>query len=64
MGFCSRGGRAEDLHVDLLVKRMDNSVRLYKAGVDKIDYQIPEKHTRHDLMAMLGINDGATPCLS
>lgn len=52
----------KDLHVDLLVKHIDNSGRLYKAGVDKIDYHIPEKHTRHDLMAMLGINDGATPC--
>ena len=28
-----------------------------------IDYHIPEKHTRHQLMVMLGINDGATPCL-
>jgi pyruvate formate-lyase activating enzyme-like uncharacterized protein len=51
----------KDLHVDLLVKHIDNSGRLYKAGVDKIDYHIPEKHTRHELMAMLGINDGATP---
>jgi len=53
----------KNLHVDLLVKHIDNSGRLYKAGVDKIDYHIPEKHTRHELMAMLGINDGATPCL-
>lgn len=51
----------KDIHVDLLVKHIDNSGRLYKAGVDKIDYHIPEKHTRHDLMAMLGINDGVTP---
>ncbi len=48
------------LHVDLLVKHIDNSGRLYKAGIDKIDYHIPEKHTRHDLMTLLGINDGAT----
>jgi predicted ABC-type ATPase len=53
----------KDVHVDLLLKHIDNSARLYKAGVDKIDYHIPEKHTRHELMAMLGITDGATPCL-
>jgi len=51
----------KDIHVDLLLKHIDNSGRLYKAGVDKIDYHIPERHTRHELMAMLGINDGATP---
>ncbi|MBV4484017.1 zeta toxin family protein [Pseudomonas sp. SWRI153] len=49
----------KDLHVDLLVKHIDNSGRLYKAGIDKIDYHIPEKHTRHELMTMLGITDGA-----
>ncbi|QXI19479.1 zeta toxin family protein [Pseudomonas hamedanensis] len=49
----------KDLHVDLLVKHIDNSGRLYKAGIDKIDYHIPEKHTRPELMAMLGITDGA-----
>ena len=52
----------KDVHVDLLLKHIDNSGRLYKAGVDKIDYHIPEKHTRSELMSMLGINDGASPC--
>jgi predicted ABC-type ATPase len=42
-----------DVHVDLLLKHIDNSGRLYKAGVDKIDYHIPEQHTRADLEAML-----------
>ena len=51
----------KDVHVDLLLKHIDNSGRLYKAGVDKIDYHIPEKHTRSELMAKLGINDGANP---
>lgn len=44
-----------DVHVDLLLKHIDNSGRLYKAGVDKIDYHIPEQYTRADLMAMLGL---------
>lgn len=44
-----------DTHVDLLLKHIDNSGRLYKAGVDKIDYHIPEQYTRADLTAMLGL---------
>lgn len=48
-----------DGHVDLLLKHIDNSGRLYKAGVDKIDYHIPERYTRADLMAMLGLESGA-----
>lgn len=46
------------ISVDLLLKNIDNSGRLYKAGVDKIDYHIPEKHTRATLMAMLGVTEG------
>lgn len=48
-----------DVHVDLLLKHIDNSGRLYKAGVDKIDYHIPEQHTRADLETTLGIPTGA-----
>ncbi|MGY2198121.1 zeta toxin family protein [Pseudomonas gingeri] len=48
-----------DVHVDLLLKHIDNSGRLYKAGVDKIDYHIPEQHTRADLEAKLGLSSGA-----
>ncbi|MBX8495243.1 zeta toxin family protein [Pseudomonas cichorii] len=44
----------KDVHVDLLLKHIDNSDRLYKAGVDKIDYHIPERYTRDLLMATLG----------
>lgn len=44
-----------DVHVDLLVKHIDNTGRLYKAGVDKIDYHIPEQYTRADLTAILGL---------
>ena len=48
-----------DVHVDLLIKHIDNSGRLYKAGVDKIDYHIPEQHTRADLEASLRSPSGA-----
>jgi hypothetical protein len=41
------------------IKHIDNSGRLYKAGVDKIDYHIPEQHTRADLAAKLGPPSGA-----
>jgi predicted ABC-type ATPase len=44
-----------NVHVDVLLKHIDNSGRLYKAGVDKIDYHIPEHHTRASLAAQLGI---------
>eukprot|EP01132_Coremiostelium_polycephalum_P020318 gene20318-24134_t len=47
-----------DIHVDLLLKHIDNSGRLYKAGVEKIDYHIPERHTRADLEARLGQPSG------
>ena len=43
----------KDVHVDLLLKHIDNSNRLYKAGVDKIDYHIPERYTREQLKATL-----------
>ncbi len=45
----------KDINVDLLLKSNDNSNRQYKAGVDKIDYHIPERHTRESLAALLGI---------
>lgn len=47
-----------DVHVDLLLKHIDNSGRLYKSGVDKIDYHIPERHTRAELTAQLGTSSG------
>ncbi|WP_348984530.1 zeta toxin family protein [Pseudomonas sp. MWU349] len=52
---------ASDVHVDLLLKHIDNSGRLYKAGVDRIDYHIPERYTRADLEAKLGMPSGAHP---
>lgn len=48
-----------DVHVDLLLKHIDNSSRLYKAGVDKIDYHIPESYTRTGLQRLIGDQPGA-----
>lgn len=48
-----------DVHVDLLLKHIDNSGRLYNAEVDKIDYHIPERYTRGDLMAKFALGSGA-----
>lgn len=47
----------KDVHVDLLLKHIDNSGRLYKAGVDKIDHHIPERHTRSSLAVLLGLQE-------
>lgn len=49
----------DDIHLDLLLKHIDNSGRLYKAGVEKIDYHIPELYTRAHLSAQLGLASGA-----
>lgn len=45
-----------DLKVDLLLKNTDNSHRLYKAGIDRIDNHVPEKYTPADLAKLLGSN--------
>ena len=42
--------------VDLLVKPHDLATRLYRAGIDKIDYHVPEKYTRLDLERHLGFS--------
>jgi len=49
------------IRVDLLIKNIDNSARTYKAGVDQIDYHIPERHTRADLERALGISTEPPP---
>ena len=43
------------IHVDLLLKNNDNSHRLYKAGIDRIDSHVPEKYTRAAIEQMLGL---------
>lgn len=44
-----------EIRVDLLMKNNDNSHRFYRAGVDRIDYHIPEQATRADLEKWLGL---------
>jgi len=44
-----------DVKVDLLLKNTDNTNKLFKAGVDKIDNHIPEKYTLVDLEKLLGM---------
>src|SRR5271166_5222712 len=41
------------LMVDLLIKPNDSGQRLYKAGIDKIDYHVPEKYDRVGLEKLL-----------
>lgn len=43
------------LHVDLLMKNNDNSQRFYQAGVDRIDFHIPERVNRAELERLLGL---------
>ena len=43
----------KDIQIDLLLKNNDNSSRFYRAGVDQIDNNIPEKYTRADVERML-----------
>jgi len=46
----------QDIQVDLLLKDYSGGNRLFKAGVDQIDYHIPEKFTRVQLEAELSAN--------
>lgn len=41
------------LRVDLLLKNIDNSQRMYRAGIDQIDRHIPEAYTRADVENMV-----------
>jgi len=44
------------IRVDLLLKNNDNTLRIYKAGVDQIDHHIPEKYTRAEIVQLLKID--------
>lgn len=44
-----------DVKADLLLKNTDNTNKLFKAGMDKIDNHIPEKYTPADLEKLLGM---------
>ena len=44
----------KDLSVDLLLQNSDNSRKLYRANIDKIDNHVEEKYTRATLETLLG----------
>ncbi len=44
-----------DVNVDLLLKNIDGSNKVYQANVDKIDNHIPEKYSRAQIEQMIGI---------
>lgn len=43
----------KEIQVDLLLKNLDGSDKVYKANVDQIDNHIPEKYTEEDLIKMI-----------
>ncbi len=43
----------KEIRVDLLLKNLDGSDKVYKANVDQIDNHIPEKYTEEDLVGMI-----------
>ena len=43
------------IRVDLLLKNNDNSDKLYKAGIDQIDFHVPENYTRTELERMIDV---------
>ncbi|MCH8264324.1 MAG: zeta toxin family protein, partial [Proteobacteria bacterium] len=44
---------SKSLKLDLLLKNNDNSDRVYRANIDKIDNHVPEKYTAADLEELL-----------
>jgi CheY-like chemotaxis protein len=44
-----------DIGVDLLLKPIDNTARLVRVGIDRIDYHVPEKYDRTELARRLGV---------
>lgn len=44
------------IKVDLLLKNLDNSHRLYKAGIDRIDNHVPEKYDPASLRDLLHLS--------
>lgn len=44
----------KDISVDLILKEIDGSRKLYKAGVDQMDHHIPENYTKTDIEKVTG----------
>lgn len=43
----------KEISVDLLLKNIDGSRKLYKSGIDQIDHHIPENYTRTDIEKLI-----------
>lgn len=48
-----KGAFGSKIQVDLLLKNNDNSNRMFKAGIDVIDYHVPEKYSRASLEELI-----------
>ena len=55
-----KGDFGSRIAVDLLVKPHSMGERIYRAGIDQIDYHVPEKYTRDQLRERLGLTSGAS----
>ena len=44
----------QSISVDLILKNHDNSDRIYKANIDKIDHHVPEKYTAGEVRTLTG----------
>ncbi len=42
-----------DVHVDLILKDRDNSNKVYKDNIDKIDHHVPEKYTENEVRELV-----------
>jgi hypothetical protein len=43
-----------DVHVDLILKDRDNSNKVYKDNINKIDHHVPEKYTEDEVKELIG----------
>ena len=44
----------QSIAVDLILKNHDNSDRIYKANIDKVDHHVPEKYTAGEVRTLTG----------
>lgn len=44
----------QSISVDLILKNHDNSDRIYKDNIDKVDHHVPEKYTAGEIRALTG----------
>ena len=42
------------IYLDLILKNHDNSDRIYKANIDKVDHHVPEKYTAGEVRTLTG----------